>query len=104
MSSQDSININHEMFKNLKVDELKYWDTIIVKLKNKKMSDGIFGLYKGYHRDHIKVCGHPFSEVIDMDAYMDDYKIKFVDIEFIKKDTVKKHNRKQLLGRNAKII
>ena len=90
MSSQDSININHEMFKNLKVDELKYWDTIIVKLKNKKMSDGIFGRYKGYYGAGIHVCGHPFSEVIDMNADMDDYKIKFVDIEFIKKDTVKK--------------
>ena len=49
------------------------------------MSDGIFGLYKGYYGAGIHVCGHPFSEVIDMDADMDDYKIKFVDIEFIKK-------------------
>ena len=47
MSSQDSIDINHEMFKNLKVDELKYWDKIIVKLKNQKMSDGFL--------DYIKV-------------------------------------------------
>ena len=49
------------------------------------MSESIFGQYKGCYCAGIKVCGHPFSEVIDMDAYMDDYKIKFVDIEFKKK-------------------
>ena len=82
--------INHEMYKSSKVDELKYWDTIIVKLKNKKMRESIFGLYKGFYRDQINVCGHPLSEIRDMNAEMDDYKIKLADIEYIKKDTVKK--------------
>jgi hypothetical protein len=53
------------------------------------MSESIFGLYKGCYGAGIHVCGHPFSEVIDMNADMDDYKIKFVDIEFIKKILLK---------------
>ena len=42
MNIQDDIDSNYEISENPKIDELKYWNTIIVKLKNKKMSSVSF--------------------------------------------------------------